>query len=123
MNLRILLRPPAVPVRQEKTFRFHWGHYKLSGDQNSHVTEVLLRRHRPQNQRAPVEPPRTTCWLKSSSGCGRVAGPARHKRQTCQPSAQTRKETHVTGHNSQIQFRHQRFFLFLYFLFINNRHC
>lgn len=96
MNERILLSLPVVPIRQGKTlcshFHFHWGHDKLFCEQNSQVTEVLLHHHHPQIPRVPDEPPHTTCWSESSSGCGRGAGPTRHKRQTFEPSAQTRKE-------------------------------
>lgn len=75
INSRILLSLPVVHIRQEKTFHFHRGHYKLYHDQSSFVTEVLLHHHHPQSLRALAEPLHTTCWSESSSGCGRVAGP------------------------------------------------
>lgn len=38
---------------------------------------------RPRSLRGPGEPPRTTCWSGSSSGCVHRAGPAEGKQQWC----------------------------------------
>lgn len=96
MNERILLSLPVAPIRQGITvcsrFPFHRGHDKLFREQNSPVTEVLLHHHHPQIPRVPDEPPHTTCWSESSSGCGRGAGPTRHKGQTFEQSAQAGRE-------------------------------
>lgn len=62
----------------------------------SHVTEVLFHHRHPQSPRAPDEPPHTTCWSESSSGCGHVAGPTSqilHRHQQKQTVVQTRERT------------------------------